>query len=230
MSLRSRLLLALAYVLLLAIVALEVPLALNLRDRVDREVRSQALSAGRGRGGDVGRAARPRRRAAPDRDHGGAQRPRPRGDRRPGAVRCSPTPAGRTPSAPTTRAAPRSPRRCDGARSRSSAARDTLDAEILATAVPVLARGRPEGAVRVTQSVDAVNRATRASILGLIAIGGARAAARARGRRAHRAPDRGPAAPPRRGGARASPRATSPPARRSRAPRSSARSPPRSTR
>ena len=43
-SLRTRLLLALAYVLLLAIVALEVPLALNLRDRVDAEVRSQALS------------------------------------------------------------------------------------------------------------------------------------------------------------------------------------------
>ena len=41
-SLRSRLLLALAYVLLLAIVALGVPLALSLRDRVDAEVRSQA--------------------------------------------------------------------------------------------------------------------------------------------------------------------------------------------
>ena len=41
-SLRVRLLLALAYVLLLAIVALEVPLALSLRDRVDAEVRSQA--------------------------------------------------------------------------------------------------------------------------------------------------------------------------------------------
>ena len=36
----------------------------------------------------------------------------------------------------------------------------------------MLARGEPEGAVRVTQSVDAVNRATRSSILGLIAIGG----------------------------------------------------------
>ena len=44
MTLRTRLLLALAYVLLLAIVALEVPLALNLRDRVNAEVRSQALS------------------------------------------------------------------------------------------------------------------------------------------------------------------------------------------
>jgi two-component system, OmpR family, sensor kinase len=48
----------------------------------------------------------------------------------------------------------------------------TLDEEILATAVPVLARGKPEGAVRVTQSVEAVKRATRSSILGLIAIGG----------------------------------------------------------
>ena len=38
------LLLALAYVLLLAIVALEVPLALDLRDRVDAEVRPQARS------------------------------------------------------------------------------------------------------------------------------------------------------------------------------------------
>jgi signal transduction histidine kinase len=47
----------------------------------------------------------------------------------------------------------------------------TLGEEILATALPVLARGRPEGAVRVTQSVEAVKRATRSSILGLIAIG-----------------------------------------------------------
>ena len=42
MTLRGRLLLALAYILLLAIVALEVPLAISLRDRVDAEVRSQA--------------------------------------------------------------------------------------------------------------------------------------------------------------------------------------------
>ena len=44
MTLRGRLLLALAYILLLAIVALEVPLAISLRDRVDAEVRSQARS------------------------------------------------------------------------------------------------------------------------------------------------------------------------------------------
>ena len=49
---------------------------------------------------------------------------------------------------------------------------DTLDEEILATAVPVLRAGRPEGAVRITQSVEAVRRATRTSILGLVAVGG----------------------------------------------------------
>src|SRR5204863_4873832 len=43
-SLRTRLLIALAYVTLLAIVALGVPLAFNLRDRVDSEVRAQARS------------------------------------------------------------------------------------------------------------------------------------------------------------------------------------------
>ena len=42
MTLRGRLLVALAYILLLAIVALEVPLVISLRDRVDAEVRSQA--------------------------------------------------------------------------------------------------------------------------------------------------------------------------------------------
>ena len=65
MTLRGRLLLALAYILLLAIVALEVPLALNLRDRVNAEVRSQALSqaevAAATASGQLGRPAELRR-------------------------------------------------------------------------------------------------------------------------------------------------------------------------
>ena len=44
MSLRATLLLALAYVLLLALIALGVPLGVSLRDRVDSEVRGQARS------------------------------------------------------------------------------------------------------------------------------------------------------------------------------------------
>jgi signal transduction histidine kinase len=49
----------------------------------------------------------------------------------------------------------------------------TLDETILATAVPVVRPGRqdPVGAVRVTQSVDAVSRATGRATLGLVAIG-----------------------------------------------------------
>ncbi|MCB0877216.1 MAG: hypothetical protein KDB46_13590, partial [Solirubrobacterales bacterium] len=44
MTTRRTLLLAVAYVLLLAVVAFGVPLAISLRDRVDAEVRSQASS------------------------------------------------------------------------------------------------------------------------------------------------------------------------------------------
>jgi signal transduction histidine kinase len=49
---------------------------------------------------------------------------------------------------------------------------ETLGTDILATAVPVLEHGRPHGAVRVTQSVDAVHRAVRTSILDVAALGG----------------------------------------------------------
>ena len=44
MTLRRTLLLAVAYVLLLAVVAFGVPLAISLRDRVDAEVKGQAQS------------------------------------------------------------------------------------------------------------------------------------------------------------------------------------------
>lgn len=49
---------------------------------------------------------------------------------------------------------------------------DTLGTEILATAVPILRRGRPSGAVRVTQSIEAVNRAVKTSILDVAALAG----------------------------------------------------------
>lgn len=47
----------------------------------------------------------------------------------------------------------------------------TLDTDLLATAVPVIHEGRTIGAVRVTQSVTAVSRATRNAILGLALLG-----------------------------------------------------------
>lgn len=47
---------------------------------------------------------------------------------------------------------------------------ETLGTEILATAVPVLEHGSAHGAVRITQSIDAVNRAVRTSILDVAAL------------------------------------------------------------
>ena len=48
---------------------------------------------------------------------------------------------------------------------------DTLGENLLATAVPIIEDGAPAGAVRVTQSMDAVDRAVRRQWLGLAGIG-----------------------------------------------------------
>lgn len=49
---------------------------------------------------------------------------------------------------------------------------ETLGEEILATSVPILNRGRPTGAVRITQSIDAVHKAVKTSILDIAALAG----------------------------------------------------------
>ena len=98
-SLRATLLLALAYVVLLALIALGVPLAISLRDRVDSEVRAQArsqadvvavtaeevLDESRPRGWKARRRERRHRARAGDR--GRRQGPGARGQRRSGAAR-----------------------------------------------------------------------------------------------------------------------------------------------
>jgi two-component system, OmpR family, sensor kinase len=171
-SLRLRLLLALAYVLALAVIALEVPLALSLRDRVDAEVRSQArgqadvvaatVAGGvdRDRAGALAQVARKSAVAARGRvivvDGAGTLLADSAGMDRVG------TDYSNRPEIRTALAG-----RVVQERRRS----ETLDEELLATAVPVARGGRTEGAVRVTQSVDAVQRATRRSIVGLGAIG-----------------------------------------------------------
>ena len=173
MTLRGRLLLALAYILLLAIVALEVPLAISLRDRVDAEVRSQARAqadvvaatvAGQPRrpGG-----ARRRRRARPRE----AVRGRVVVDATPTA-RCSPTPRARTGSARTTATGRRSRRRCARrARSRTAAAATRSTRRSSPPPCRWSSAGARVGVVRVTQSVEAVARATDRATLGLAAIG-----------------------------------------------------------
>ena len=171
MTLRGRLLLALAYILLLAIVALEVPLAISLRDRVDSEVRSQARSQADVVAASVGgnlddpdslddtvrRAAEAARGRVVVTDTDGALLADSAGTDRLG------TDYG---DRPEIAQALRTGRPVQDRR-RS----DTLDQEILATAVPVVEAGTRVGVVRVTQSVEAVSRATDRATLGLVAIG-----------------------------------------------------------
>jgi len=159
-------------VLLLALIALGVPLALSLRDRVDSEVRSQASSQAQVVATTASEAISPpefrtldklvRISAASVRgrviivdatgrllaDSAGAPRGRRYADR------------------PEVREALR------GREDQLTRNSETLGTEILATAVPVLEHGRPHGAVRITQSVDAVHRAVRTSILDVAALAG----------------------------------------------------------
>ena len=159
-SLRTRLLLALAYVLLLAIVALGVPLALSLRDRVDAEVRSQARRPGRRRrrsAADLLASPLERARAAAAGRH-----PRPRSVR--GRVivvdargRVLADSAGAATVGAGYANRPEIAAALRGHREQRARHSSSIGADLLATAVPVLAprpRSRaPSGSPRASRSV-----------------------------------------------------------------------------
>ena len=69
----------------------------------------------------------------------------------------------------------------DGRAAQDTRHSDTLNRDLLATAVPVVRGSDVLGAVRITQDVGAVTRATRRSTIGLIAIGLMGGVARAKG-------------------------------------------------
>jgi signal transduction histidine kinase len=147
-----------------------VPLALSLRDRVNTEVRSQAAS----QAGVVATSAS--ELIAP---------PRPSALRRLASFSADSVRgrvivvdrAGRLLADSAGVAAgvsyadrPEVAAALHGRREQITRNSETLGTEILATAVPVLQHGKPAGAVRITQSVDAVNRAVRTSILDVAAL------------------------------------------------------------
>ena len=173
MSLRARLLIALGYLVALVIVAFAVPLGLNLRDRVGSEVRADArtqanvLAAGAGRlivardraeladvADDVGEVARARVVIVD-------------AEGRVQADTAGPEVIGVDfSSRPELTAA------LGGEPYQAQRRSETLDnKEILATATPVFDGGGVVGAVRLTQSVDAVNAAVRRTVLGIAAVG-----------------------------------------------------------
>jgi signal transduction histidine kinase len=169
MSLRTRLLAAFAYVLVLVIVALEVPLVVNVSRRVDAEVKGQAAAQAQlvaasaaGRMGDEDDLRRIAGEAADDvsgrviivdtrgrlvADSAGLE-------------------AASYADRPEIRTALQEGRIAQGRRFS-----DTLGESVLYTAVPVVQGGQRVGAVRVTQNVQAIDQRVRRDVLGLIGIG-----------------------------------------------------------
>jgi two-component system, OmpR family, sensor kinase len=154
------------------LIALGVPLAVSLRDRVDSEVRGQARSQADVVAASSSELLSPARRPALQRlVHVSAASVRGRVIVVDGRGRLIADSAGAGSgrsyaSRPEIRAA------LGGHAEQITRNSRTLGADILATAVPVLEHGRPHGAVRVTQSVAAVSRAVKASILDLAALAG----------------------------------------------------------
>jgi signal transduction histidine kinase len=154
--------------LVLAIVALEVPLILSLRDRVDNEVRSQARSQA-----DFLAAAvdlnDPDRLDSVTKDLAGRLRGRVVVVGANGRLRTDSAGDERVGADYSTR--PEIAAALDGRPFQERRHSDTLGQDILATAVPIRVRGNVVGAVRVTQGVKEVGSATRRATVGLIAIG-----------------------------------------------------------
>jgi two-component system, OmpR family, sensor kinase len=168
MSLRLLLLAAFAYVLLLAILALEVPLALNVSDRINAEVKAQAASEAQlvaasasGREGQaLDRIVRTAARQLGGRVIVVGERGRLVSDSAgPGLVGESYA------DRPEIRQALATGRTAQGRRQS-----DTLDQEVLYTAAPIVDVG-DLGAVRITQSVKAIDERIRRDVLGLAAVG-----------------------------------------------------------
>ena len=172
MSLRARLLLAFAYVLVLVIVALEVPLALNLSKRVDAEIKSEAqgqtqlLAAGAS--GRLDDEAQLRALVeSSEQDLGG----RVIVVDEDGALLADSANPGARGGGADYASRPEIVRALGGEASQGERHSNELGEDLLFTAAPIIENGRPEGAVRVTQGVDAVDREVRNDIIALIGVG-----------------------------------------------------------
>jgi two-component system, OmpR family, sensor kinase len=171
MSLRLRLLAAFTYVLLLILVALEVPLGLSLARRIEAEVKNGASAqAFIVAAGAAGRMANRRELQRLAEDSGNELGARVIVLNRAGRLLADSTaPGARSISyltRPEIRTALRQRRSVQGVRHS-----DTLGKDLLYTAVPVSNNGRVVGAVRVTQSMGAVHARVRRAVLALVGIG-----------------------------------------------------------
>ena len=158
--------------LLLALIALGVPLAVSLRDRVDAEVKSQARSQADVVAASASELLDPGQRPALRnlvQVSAGTVRGRVIVVKRRGRLLADSAgaPAGRSyADRPEVRAA------LEGHGEQITRNSKTLGASILATSAPVLSHRLTAGAVRITQSVSAVNSAVKTSLLDLAALAG----------------------------------------------------------
>jgi two-component system, OmpR family, sensor kinase len=170
MTLRNQLLGAFAYVLLLIIVALEVPLALNLARRIDAEVKneaaSQAFIVAANASGHMGN--RPEL-AKLSRSSGLTLGARVIVVDARGRLLADSTVA--APPSASYASRPEIATALRGNRAQGERHSDTLGQDLLYTAVPVTNEGKVVGATRVTQSLSAVHSRIRRGVLALIAIG-----------------------------------------------------------
>jgi signal transduction histidine kinase len=172
MSLRARLLAAFAYTLLVVIVALEVPLANNLADRIDAEVRGEAAEeAAVLAAATSGRLDQPgylQRISANSADQLGGRVVIVDASGRLLADSAAAAAAGQL-YANDQR--PELVEALGGHLSQKQRYSDTLGEDLLATAVPILEGQRTAGALRVTQAVGTVNEEIRSDVLALVGIG-----------------------------------------------------------
>lgn len=171
LSLRATLLAAIAYVLVLAIVVLEVPLVINLSRRVDAEVKAEAA----GQAQIIAATAGERFGGPPSGLQSLAETSAGQLGGRvllldaKGRVVVDSAGTGLRGASYADR--PEVKTALAGQTAQGERRSDSLGEDLLFTAVPVLVNGTPVGVVRVTQSVTAVNDEVRRDALGLIGIG-----------------------------------------------------------
>ena len=172
MSLRLRLVLAFGYVLLFAIIALEVPLTLNFSRRVDSEIKAEASAGAQAVAAAAsGRLTDPARLAALAREQ--ARRLGGRVIVVDAGGRVLVDSDGAAPRGTPYASRPEVAQALGGATSQGTRHSDSLNADLLYTAVPIVDAGRAAGAVRLTQSVKAVHDEVRRDVLALLALGAA---------------------------------------------------------
>lgn len=160
--------------LILAVVSLGVPLALTLRDRVNAEVHSQAMSQA-----DVVAATSADLLRPLDRNglkvltEASAASTRGRVLIVGANGRIVADSAGSSTAGASYASRPEIAAALKGHRVQDQRVSRALGESILATAVPVLRYGRPVGAVRITQSVAAVQRSVRRTVVELALVAGA---------------------------------------------------------